>query len=296
MLDCGKLIAEGPTAEVLSRPEVVTAYLGTGRMSAVEASTAPTDEAIADRPVVLQLDDVHAGYGPFHALFGVSFTIHEAEALALIGPNGAGKTTVARVASGLLAPSAGRVEVERTRTSRTGPRRTSRRPASPTPPRVARCSPRSTWRRTSRCRSAGSSAAPGVRAALDRAYDLFPALSQRRRQNAGSLSGGEQRMLTLARVLVLEPKLLIADELSLGLAPIITTEIYRVLERILAAGTALLIVEQHIDHALALANQVVVLERGKVVLAGHPSREDILASVFGQREQASAFGPSEKHP
>lgn len=94
-------------------------------------------------------------------------------------------------------------------------------------------------------------------------------------------------------MLVLEPRLLIADELSLGLAPIITTEIYRVLERILQSGTALLVVEQHIDHALALANQVVVLERGKVVIAGHPSREEILASVFGQREASAAFGESE---
>ena len=103
-------------------------------------------------------------------------------------------------------------------------------------------------------------------------------------------------MLTLARALVLEPKLLIADELSLGLAPIITIEIYAVLERILQAGTALLIVEQHIDHALALADQTVVLERGKVVLSGHPDREEILASVFGQHEEPSVFGQSETNP
>ena len=177
---------------------------------------------------------------------------------------------MARVASGLLSPSEGRVEVSGTDFSR--------KPAQDFATAGIAHAPegRSVFATLNVeenlvlpfRRQFGRAS---VRPALDRAYDLFPALSQRRRQNAGSLSGGEQRMLTLARVLVLEPKLLIADELSLGLAPIITAEIYRVLERILEAGTALLIVEQHIDHALALANQVVVLERGKVVLAGHPS-------------------------
>jgi len=109
---------------------------------------------------------------------------------------------------------------------------------------------------------------------------LFPKLSDRRTQNAGSLSGGEQRMLTLARVLVVEPKLMIADELSLGLAPIITTEVYLVLERILASGTSLLIVEQHIDHALALAHEVVSLERGQIIFAGPPDAIDASASFF----------------
>ena len=127
----------------------------------------------------------------------------------------------------------------------------------------------------------------GLRAALDRAYEMFPKLGQRRRQNAGSLSGGEQRMLTLARVLVLEPKLLIADELSLGLAPIITNEVYGVLERILATGTSLLIVEQQVDHALALAHQVVVLERGGVVMSGRPEREEIVKWMFEDADEAA---------
>jgi branched-chain amino acid transport system ATP-binding protein len=257
-----------------------------------DPSEVPAEKAYGGRPVVLRLDDVHAGYGPFHALFGVSLTIHAAEALALIGPNGAGKTTVARVASGLLPPTAGRVEVSG--------QDFSRRPAQDFATAGIAHAPegRSVFGTLNVeenlilpfRRQFGRT---GVRAALDHAYELFPQLAQRRRQSAGSLSGGEQRMLTLARVLVLEPKLLIADELSLGLAPIITTEIYRVLERILTSGTALLVVEQHIDHALALAQQTVVLERGKVVLSGHPGREEILASVFGQREDPSVFGQSE---
>jgi branched-chain amino acid transport system ATP-binding protein len=120
----------------------------------------------------------------------------------------------------------------------------------------------------------------GLRAALDRAYELFPRLGERRGQTAGSLSGGEQRMLTLAKVLVVEPRLLIADELSLGLAPIITTEVYLVLERIRAAGTALLVVEQHLDHALGIADEVVALERGQVTFSGSPDQIDASASFF----------------
>jgi len=120
----------------------------------------------------------------------------------------------------------------------------------------------------------------GQGAAIDRAYELFPRLGERRRQEAGSLSGGEQRMLTLARVLVLEPRLLIADELSLGLAPIITSEVYDVLRRILAAGTALLVIEQQVDHALELADHAVVLERGRVASSGAPQHIDAVTESF----------------
>ncbi len=116
--------------------------------------------------------------------------------------------------------------------------------------------------------------------ALEKAYELFPRLGERRRQEAGSLSGGEQRMLTLARVLVLEPKLLIADELSLGLAPIITNEVYDVLRRILGGGTALLVIEQQVDHALALADHVIVLERGQITSSGPPDMVDAATESF----------------
>ena len=103
---------------------------------------------------------------------------------------------------------------------------------------------------------------------LARVYDMFPRLGERRAQLAGSLSGGEQRMLTLSRVLVLRPRLLIADELSLGLAPIMTQEVYRQLDAVRAAGSALLIVEQHLDHALGIADEVVVLEAGETTFVG----------------------------
>ena len=113
---------------------------------------------------------------------------------------------------------------------------------------------------------------------------------------AGSLSGGEQRMLTLARVLVAEPRLLIADELSLGLAPIVTEEVYRILGQVRAAGTALLIVEQHLDHALGIADQVVVLDTGETRFSGPAAELGDRASGFLSTEQETPVNTSESAP
>ncbi|MYE65257.1 MAG: ABC transporter ATP-binding protein [Acidimicrobiaceae bacterium] len=222
---------------------------------------------------ILELRDVEAGYGPFRALFGVSLAVEAAEAVALVGANGAGKTTLARVASGLVAPSAGTVLVD-------GEEVGSGRPSA--------------WRFV----RAGVAHAPegrsvfasltveenlalsfhrafgraGLAGALDRAYELFPRLGERRTQVAGTLSGGEQRMLSLARVLVESPRLLIADELSLGLAPMIVDQVFETLGRIRAAGTALLIVEQQVGHALELCDRAAVMEHGLITWQG-PSNE-----------------------
>jgi branched-chain amino acid transport system ATP-binding protein len=215
----------------------------------------------------LELRDVSAEYGPFRALFGVSLTVEPGEAVALVGSNGAGKTTVARVASGLVKPTGGVVLLDGVDM---------------------------TGARTYKFAQAGLAHAPegrsvfatltveenltlsfrrlhgrkGVAASLTRAFDLFPVLGQRRRQLAGTLSGGEQRMLSLARVMVEIPKVLIADELSLGLAPIIVDELYRRLGALRAEGTALLIVEQQVGHALELADRVAILDHGRVAWTG----------------------------
>ena len=244
-----------------------------------------TAKANTDRePVVLELEDVYAGYRQFQALFGVSIKVRRAEAVALVGPNGAGKTTVARVASGLIAPSSGRVLVDGV--DLTGrPAHDFARAGVAHAPEGRSVFATLDVEENLTLPFQRQFGRAGVGAALERAYDLFPRLGERRTQLAGSLSGGEQRMLTLARVLVLGPTVLIADELSLGLAPIITTEVYLVLERILASGTALLIVEQHIDHALALAHQMVALERGSVVFSGHPDAIDDSVSFFLERKR-----------
>jgi branched-chain amino acid transport system ATP-binding protein len=240
----------------------------------------------SSKPAILELDDVHAGYLQFKALFGVSFAVHVGEAVALIGPNGAGKTTVARVVSGLVTPTAGRVLVNGEDYTTEPADQFARSGIAHAPEGrsvFATLSVEENLTLGFRRRFGRG----GVGAALEQAYDLFPRLGERRKQGAGSLSGGEQRMLTLAAVLVLEPKLLIADELSLGLAPIVTDDLYNVLQRIHASGTALLLVEQHVDRALELADEVIVLERGIVRHRGRPSRDDILQSVFGTREVAT---------
>ena len=221
---------------------------------------------------ILELRDVEAGYGPFRALFGVSLAVGAGDAVALVGANGAGKTTVARVASGLLVPSAGAVLVDGAEVGSGGP---------------------SAWRFV----RAGVAHAPegrsvfatltvednlalsfhrafgraGLAGALDRAYGLFPRLGERRGQMAGTLSGGEQRMLSLGRVLVESPRLLIADELSLGLAPMVVDQVFDTLGRIRDAGTALLIVEQQVGHALELCDRAAVLEHGLITWHGPAS-------------------------
>jgi branched-chain amino acid transport system ATP-binding protein len=216
---------------------------------------------------VLQLDGVSAAYGPFRALFDVSFSVGQGSVTALIGPNGAGKTTVARVCSGLLAPTSGRVLLEGEDITGVPAWRVARRGV------VHAVEGRSVFASLSveenlvlTFRQAlGQKAVPST---LERAYDTFPQLGERRSQEAGTLSGGEQRMLSLARVLANPPRVLIADELSLGLAPIVVDEVYRVLGAIRDAGASLLIVEQQVTRALQLADQAVVLGKGAVQFAG----------------------------
>ena len=215
----------------------------------------------------LELRDVEASYGPFRALFGVSLTVAAGEAVALLGSNGVGKTTVARVASGLVTPTAGSVLLDGEDMTRSRPHEYARRGVAHAPEgrsvfatftveeNLVLSFQRSLGRRN-------------VAAGLERAFDLFPRLRDRRRQSAGTLSGGEQRMLSLARVLVESPSLLIADELSLGLAPVIIDEVYATLDTIRGSGTSLLIVEQHVGHALALCDRVVLLDHGTVTWEG----------------------------
>jgi branched-chain amino acid transport system ATP-binding protein len=230
---------------------------------------------------MLELDAVDAGYGPFRAIFGVSFTLAPGRVLAVLGSNGSGKTTTARVCSGLIVPTAGKIWLDGDDVTGWRPYRYARLGVIHAPEGRSVFASLSveenlvlTFRRT-RGRE-------GVAAGLEQAYSMFPRLGERRRQQAGTLSGGEQRMLSLSRVLVEGPRLLIADELSLGLAPLIVDEVYATLEQIRNAGTTLLIIEQHVSHALAVADDVVVLVKGEVAFSG-PAGEvgDLHAHLLG---------------
>ena len=235
-------------------------------MSDAAAPVMPPPDARTAAPL-LELRAVDAAYGPFRALFGVALTVRPGAITALLGANGAGKTTVARVASGLVRPTAGEVWFEGAPVQKLRPFELARRGIIHAPEGrsvFASLSVRENLELSFR-RALGRS---GVEPALARAYELFPRLGERAKQIAGTLSGGEQRMLSLARVMVSAPKLLVADELSLGLAPIIVDEVYRNLAVIRDAGTAILLVEQYVAHALTLADDVVVLAKGTVVHAG----------------------------
>jgi len=238
-------------------------------------------EPVADSLPTLQLVNVYAGYGPFRAIFDVSLAVARGSVLALLGSNGSGKTTIARVCSGLIQPTAGAVLLAGQDVTKERPSRYARLGVVHAPEGRSVFSSLTveenlelTFRR-SRGRA-------GVKPALEEAYTLFPRIGERRTQNAGTLSGGEQRMLSLARVLVEKPMLLIADELSLGLAPIVVDEVYHTLETIRDAGTTLMIVEQHVHHALEISDNAVVLVKGEIAYSGPVSElGDVQARVLG---------------
>jgi len=251
---------------------------------------------IAGLPPILELRNVEASYGPFRSLFGVSFSIAQGGVTALLGGNGSGKTTVVRVCSGLLHPIAGKVFYEGEDVTQVRAYRLSRLGVVHAPEGrsvFATLSVEENLSLTFR----QAFGRRGCRTALDEAFSLFPRLGERRRQQAGTLSGGEQRMLSLARVLVRSPNLLITDELSLGLAPLIIDEVYETLATIHEHGTALLIVEQHVRQALTLADHVVVMGKGQVSLSGRTDElgdvnERILPAVQGEAFSGNGSRPS----
>ena len=241
---------------------------------------AAAPEPAAEQPL-LELVNVDAGYGPFRALFGVSFALPRGKVLALLGSNGAGKTTVARVCSGLIAPTAGAVNFNGWEVTGWKPYKYARLGIVHAPEGRSVFASLTVEENLELSFRRGRDRA-ATKAMVEKAYELFPRLGERHKQIAGTLSGGEQRMLSLSRVMVEEPRLLIADELSLGLAPIIVDEVYRTLEKIRDAGTTLLIVEQHVHHALAIADDAIVMVKGEVAYHG-PVDElgDLQARVLG---------------
>ncbi|MEX0664223.1 MAG: ABC transporter ATP-binding protein [Acidimicrobiia bacterium] len=263
-------------------------------MSAPTTTPATPSPASPNGAPLLELRDIEASYGPFRSLFGVSFAVREGSVMALLGSNGSGKTTVVRVCCGLLKPTLGHLFYQGTEITGRRAFRLARIGIVHAPEGRSVFSTLTveenlvlTFRQVFGRR--------GARAAAQKAYDQFPRLGERRKQVAGTLSGGEQRMLSLARVLVHEPKLLITDELSLGLAPVIIDEVYQTLATIREHGTSLLIVEQHVHQALTLADDVVVMSKGRVALAGPVDElgdvsESILPAVHGEVPTGNGAG------
>ncbi|HEY2834201.1 MAG TPA: ABC transporter ATP-binding protein [Sporichthyaceae bacterium] len=217
-----------------------------------------------------ELQGITAGYGETVALRDASLVVPPGLVVALLGPNGAGKTTLLRVASGLLAPRAGRLLIDdRDVTGRSSAALT----------RAGLChvtEGRSVFGSLSVQENLRMFARAGdERRARDRAVDAFPRLGERMNQIAGTLSGGEQQMLALARAYVSGASVVMLDEVSMGLAPILVDEIFAFLTRLVADGTtSLLLVEQYVTKALAIADHVYLLDRGRIVFCGEPEELD----------------------
>ena len=224
---------------------------------------------------MLELHNVSAGYGTFQALFDVSLNVEAGEAVAVIGPNGAGKTTLLRVISKLIDTSAGEILMEGRRVNDVEPHRVIDLGIAHVPEN-RRLFPRLTVEENLRIGAFVPSARAHFADRLAHAYELFPRLKERREQMAGTLSGGEQQMCAIARGLMSKPKLLLLDEPSAGLAPVIVQRIFEFVRRIRADGYTVLIVEQNVQQVLKVVDRAYLLEVGRIKTSGRAA--DLAAS------------------
>jgi branched-chain amino acid transport system ATP-binding protein len=230
------------------------------------AATAPKGDGGNGR-VVLRLSDVHTYYGHIHALQGISLEVHDGEIVTLLGSNGAGKTTTLKTIHGLLHPRTGTVEFEGADVSRVPAHELVRRGVGQSP-EGRRIFSRMTVMENLQMGAYTRRDKGELQADYDRVFQLFPRLQERRNQAAGTLSGGEQQMLAIGRALMPHPTLLLLDEPSMGLAPILVEQIFSIIGDINRQGTTILLVEQNALMALRVAARGYVLQTGRIVRAG----------------------------
>lgn len=229
---------------------------------------------------MLTLKHVNAGYGDFQALFDVSLEVNAGEAVAVIGPNGAGKTTLMRVISGLIPATAGRIEMEGVSIPDVEPYQIVGMGVAHVPEN-RRLFPRMSVEDNLRmgCYS------PAFRARYEErksfVFELFPQMQERRNQIAGTLSGGEQQMCAIGRALMSDPKILLMDEPSAGLAPVIVQQVFELIEQIRSKGLTVLIVEQNVRQVLRIVDRAYVLESGSLRLEG--TADELLQSAEIQK-------------
>jgi branched-chain amino acid transport system ATP-binding protein len=216
---------------------------------------------------LLQIDAINVFYGPAQALWGVSFSVEKGQVAALIGANGAGKTTTLKALCGLIPLTAGRVTYDGQVISGLPVHRIMDLGISLIP-EGRQLFPKMTVEENLTIGSYLTRTKPQRRANLDRVYHLFPRLKERRLQVAETLSGGEQQMLAIGRALMQEPRLLVLDEPSLGLAPVLVQEIFGIIKELHGRGQTILLVEQNVHQALQVADVAFVLENGRVVMSG----------------------------
>jgi ABC-type branched-subunit amino acid transport system ATPase component len=308
VLDNGEVIARGDPNSVRANPLVQEAYLGaetdvaddagapTAGVRASASATAPTTapapaSGAASGPsleVALSATDVRAAYGRIEVLHGISFEVPKGSSLALLGPNGAGKTTLLKAISGQLALTGGSVAVGGRPLGRNATERLARSGVCMIPEgrsifpnlTVSENLLMYTFRRK------------GLKSAWveERAMERFPVLASRRKQLAGTLSGGEQRMLSMARALTTDPQILLLDELSMGLAPLIVEELYGVVGQLVASEQlTIIMVEQFVQTALSFADYAAIMVNGELVKRGTPAeiRSDVVGAYLGAESAAS---------
>jgi ABC-type branched-subunit amino acid transport system ATPase component len=293
VLDNGSVIAHGDPAAVQADPVVQEAYLGgqtksegpptiatsaAGEGSREDTSIAGPSDNARSTPLALSAVDVRAGYGRIEVLHGISFEVRSGTSMALLGPNGAGKSTLLKAISGQIPLSAGSVEVAGRPLVKNATERLARSGVCMIPEgrsifpnlTVAENLLMYTFRQSGM----------KSRQVEEQAFARFPALADRRKQLAGTLSGGEQRMLSLARALTTEPQILLLDELSMGLAPIIVEQLYGIVgQLVVSEGLTIVMVEQFVQTALSVADEAAIMVNGEIVRRGKPA--EIHSDVVG---------------
>jgi len=262
VLNFGRRIASGTPAEIGANPEVITAYLGADS----ERTARPAGTSLGTSSL-LKVTDLDVSYGGVQAVAQASFEVGEGELVALIGPNGAGKTTILNTLSGLLRPDRGSIEFAGHAITGAPSHRIVRSGLIHVP-EGREVLARQTVRENLELGAFTRRDRHAIRAQVDELLTRFPILRERASLPAGQLSGGEQQILAIARGLMARPRLLLLDEPSLGLAPLMVDQVFRIIDEIRTDGTTVLLVEQNARRALQAADRAYVLESGRVVLSG----------------------------
>ncbi len=221
--------------------------------------------------MLLSVEDIHVFYGPVEAIHGVSFEVDEGELISIVGNNGAGKTTLLNTISGAMSPSMGDIKWQGKSTKGMGAAQLVRSGIAQVPEGRMVFADSTVYDNL----LAGAYVRKdkeGIKKDINTYFERFPILGERRNQKAGLLSGGQQQMLAIARALMARPKLLMMDEPSLGLAPVIVSEVYNIIEQIRKEGTVILLVEQNATRALSVADRAYILVTGEITMTG-PGKE-----------------------
>ena len=216
---------------------------------------------------MLKVKDLKVSYGMIEAIKGISFEVQDGEIVTLIGANGAGKTTTMHAISGLLKPTAGSIELNGTELTKVAPHKIVNMGLAQVP-EGRRVFAQQTVQENLSLGAFARSDKDGIQADMEYVFELFPRLKERASQTAGTLSGGEQQMLAMGRALMAKPSIILMDEPSMGLSPLLVSEIFHIIEEINQKGTTVLLVEQNAKRALAIADRAYVLETGNITLEG----------------------------